>query len=437
MKESRSSPLLPPIGRPAWLVLGMNMLSCAGSGLTMPFLIVYLHNGRGISLQVSGLVLASIGVAGLATTPLTGPLIDRFGALPTFILGLVIAGVGIGGFTLAHSPATALLPALLNGAGGGLSWNGIVTLLAELAPPAERGSVFGLRYTTANVGFAAGALVAGFAIRLHSPGSYTTLFVGDFASYLLFSVALLLVARTAALALPRRPPARDGEHDQAKPGGYRAVLTDKALIGITAVNAVLMIVALGQETTAFPAWATGGAHSTTRVVGMAFAVNIAVLLTLQLVAIRVMRGRPRTSGAAVASVFFAVGWLVALLPATSEVGWFRNLALIAALGVFSIGEVLLAPTLSALVNDLAPDRLRGRYNAVFTLSNQIGPIVAPIIAGLALGTGHGVLFLLGLALGCLAAGGAALLLGRVISHATNTGLPPAERDNKCQISSMQ
>jgi MFS family permease len=36
---------------------------------------------------------------------------------------------------------------------------------------------------------------------------------------------------------------------------------------------------------------------------------------------------------------------------------------------------------TALVNDLAPPALRGRYNAVFTLSWQFGPVFGPAVAG--------------------------------------------------------
>src|SRR5690349_19056374 len=118
------------------------MLSCLGSGLTMPFLIVYLHAVRGLSLPQAGLVLAAIGVVGLATTPLTGPLIDRIGALPTFIAGLLLAGVGIASFALATTLPLAYAAAAGYGFASGLMWNGFVTFLVQLVPAIERGSVF-------------------------------------------------------------------------------------------------------------------------------------------------------------------------------------------------------------------------------------------------------------------------------------------------------
>ena len=35
---------------------------------------------------------------------------------------------------------------------------------------------------------------------------------------------------------------------------------------------------------------------------------------------------------------------------------------------FALGETLVSPTLPAIVNDLAPDSLRGRYNGAYVLA---------------------------------------------------------------------
>jgi MFS family permease len=84
------------------------------------------------------------------------------------------------------------------------------------------------------------------------------------------------------------------------------------------------------------------------------------------------------------------------------------------LAVLAIGESLVAPTLPALVNDLAPSALRGRYNALFTLSWQIGPVIGPALAGLMLGRALGDEFLVLLAGSCAAAAVAANLLQRLV-----------------------
>src|SRR3546814_11574095 len=49
--------------------------------------------------------------------------------------------------------------------------------------------------------------------------------------------------------------------------------------------------------------------------------------------------------------------------------------------LFASGETLLQPTLPAITNDLAPAHLRGRYTALSSGSFQLGPVLAPLVAG--------------------------------------------------------
>jgi MFS family permease len=60
------------------------------------------------------------------------------------------------------------------------------------------------------------------------------------------------------------------------------------------------------------------------------------------------------------------------------------------MGVFATGEVIMAPSIPALVNHLAPEHLRGRYNALHSLAFSAGFIIGPAIAGFLLGAGAGV-----------------------------------------------
>ena len=60
----------------------------------------------------------------------------------------------------------------------------------------------------------------------------------------------------------------------------------------------------------------------------------------------------------------------------------------------------MAPSIPALVNHLAPEHLRGRYNAMHSLSFNSGFFVGPAIAGVLLGAGAGVELLIILIAGC-------------------------------------
>ena len=61
--------------------------------------------------------------------------------------------------------------------------------------------------------------------------------------------------------------------------------------------------------------------------------------------------------------------------------------------VFALGETLLQPTIPALVNDLAPDHLRGRYNALSSAAFQLAAIIAPPISGVLVGHGLGSVYI--------------------------------------------
>ena len=74
------------------LILGI-AFSALGSGLTMPFLYVYLAQVRGIPTQTVGLLFAWMGVVSFLAAPLGGTLIDRFGPRPVMISGLLVETV--------------------------------------------------------------------------------------------------------------------------------------------------------------------------------------------------------------------------------------------------------------------------------------------------------------------------------------------------------
>ena len=62
----------PDLPRPVWMLQAGGLANAFGNGFVLPFLIIYLHNVRGISLAVAGLVAAANGAAALVSGPLAG-----------------------------------------------------------------------------------------------------------------------------------------------------------------------------------------------------------------------------------------------------------------------------------------------------------------------------------------------------------------------------
>ena len=238
-------------------------------------------------------------------------------------------------------------------------------------------------------------------------------------------LALLLGPLRHVAGRPERAPSGEPV-DQGS--GYLAILRRPAVLWITALTFLSSFVGYGQMEAGFPAFARQVSEVSTRTIGLAFAANTLVIVAMQFFVLRVIDGRRRTRVFLGLVGLWAAAWL--LLGATGLVAG----TLAAAAGVilfhvlFGLGETMLQPTVPAIVNDLASDRDRGRFNAVSAGAFQVGAITAPIVAGWLLSR-----HLSGVFIGVIIAGLAgvavlALALERQITPEVNGVLEPeAER----------
>ena len=74
-----------------------------GNGVVLPFTLIYLHNVRGISLAVAGLVIATNAAVALVAGPLSGPLVDRIGGRLVLATALVLLAVGFAFYPFVHA----------------------------------------------------------------------------------------------------------------------------------------------------------------------------------------------------------------------------------------------------------------------------------------------------------------------------------------------
>src|SRR3954466_4477988 len=73
------SSLIPRLPRDVYVLQTGGLLNAFGNGVVLPFLIIYLHNVRGISLGLAGLAAATQSAMALASGFLAGTLSDRIG----------------------------------------------------------------------------------------------------------------------------------------------------------------------------------------------------------------------------------------------------------------------------------------------------------------------------------------------------------------------
>jgi MFS family permease len=388
--------------------------------MTLPLVIVYLHESRGLSLAAAGLALAAVGAGGLAGTVAAGPLVDRFGAGWTAVAALLLAGAGTLAYLAVHSLPVAIAASLAQGAGFGGSWVAIIPLLVNAVAPGLRGDVLATNYGLTNLGLGLGSTIAGVVLVV-SPDAFRPLFATDAVTYLIFAVWLWRMGelRRAGAAAGTAPESRTG---------YAVVIRDRALLAATGLNLLLVTAGYAQLTSAFPAWATGPVGVSKSIVGFAFAANTWAIALAQLPILAYVRTRRRTRAVAVTGVLFALCWLIVLAAGQLSTAAAASAALIVGAAVFGLGETFLSPSLPAIVNDVAAEDVRGRYVAVYSTSWQVGPMIGPAIAGVALGAGAGGALLVGLAAACALAWPAAVLRERLIPASANLAGPVEAAD---------
>src|ERR1700720_2376266 len=112
-----------------------------GTGLIVPFEIIYLHQARGFPTATAGLVLAAaLGTAAVATPP-SGALVDRFRAKPILIAGSFASGLGYAGFAFVDRPWQAFVCSAVSGAGLGVTNTANRVLSLTLVTAEQRASV--------------------------------------------------------------------------------------------------------------------------------------------------------------------------------------------------------------------------------------------------------------------------------------------------------
>lgn len=402
------------------MLVGVGLFSL-GNGLTLPYLFVYLHDVRHISTATVGMVIAWIAALGLVSAPLWGVMIDRTGPKSALSAALLVEVLGVGSLVWVTDVRQAMVSATLVALGAGGVWPAQNALLARLVPAEERTWLFGITFMMLNLGIGIGGLAAASLVDIGRPGTFQALYALDAIGYLIYVVVVSSLprgtGREAVAAQPAGPdrlePAADdtaGGRDEVTSGGYRQVLGDRPFRQLVATAILLILFGYAQLQVGFTAYVTQIADMPARWLGVAFAANTGAILAAQLVVIRRLEGRSRSRALGLVGVLWGSSWAILLLVSAASSLPLAVGALVVAVMVFAVGETVWSPTYPALVNDLAPDRLRGRYNALSGAAWHAGNVLGPIYAGLLIGGGSGQAWPLVTCGGCLLAGGLALRL---------------------------
>jgi len=387
-------------------------VGCIGNGLTLSLFVVYLHNVRHFSTSFSTLLLALSAIVGLATTPLWGSLTDRLGPFRVILFAYTADAVALVFWALAHTHEQAIVAALLLATFGGAGWGAMSTMLSRLVAPELRQRAFGVNFMLVNLGIGFGGLVSASVVNLDHPDTFVMLYV--------FNAGVTLLAAIFYLSLRQHGgPFKEHHDDPTMSGeGWGVVLHDGRMVRYVIGSVFLMIGGYGSLDAGLSLFVVNNLKLSVHAIGVIFFFNTSTIVLCQLWVLNRIEGKSRTRVLGVVSGLWFIFWVI--LESTLSLPGPASIAMLClGMVVFAIGETMLQPVGSALVNDIAPEHLRGRYNAMAGLSWGITGTLAPAITALYYSAHVGDWWPLGTGITALIGGGMMMSLRRHISPAAD------------------
>lgn len=362
---------LPDMSRHKALVTGLG-IDALGSGVFMPVSILYFLTTTDVGKREIGLALSICGILAVPFVLAAGSLVDRFGAKRLLLAANILEGIGFLSYPFVDGFAGIVIAGTVTSLGQSAFWASFSPLVAAATPEGEREIWFGFLGALRNVGFAVGGLAAGVVVSIGTVRAFDALAWVNAASY------------AAAFLALRRIPAGEAAPSESAAGpevrglsGWARVLGDRRYLALVLVSAcyafgtmslVIVMPVYAIDVLGLPGWVSGAL----------FTVNTVLVGFLQSLVVRRMDGRTRHRVITAGLLMYAAGFTLlagcGLLPTAPAV-----VGVLGAVVVYTFGEILAGPPLSAAAVDAAPAQVRGRYLAAYQMSWTISGILAPAL----------------------------------------------------------
>ncbi len=328
------------------------------------FMALYLTLDRGYSATYAGLVASLYGLGGVVSSIGSGVLTDRIGRRPTLLIAQSSTAASVALLGFVHDPVAIAAVACLVGAATNASRPAVQAMMADIVRPEDRVRAFSLNYWAINLGFAISSMAAGFIAEV----SYR-------AGFLLEAGMTAVCAVVVFLKLPESRPTvatDDGKGAAADAVGLGTVVRDGRFMSVVGLSFLVALV-FQQGSVGLPV-AMGEAGFTPADYGTAIAVNGFLIVALQIPVTRLIEHRDPKRLLVVSSILAGYGF--GLTAFAGSVGVFALTVC-----VWTLGEMINAPTQTGLVVRLSPVQGRGRYQGMYTLSWAVAALVAPLMSG--------------------------------------------------------
>ena len=351
-------------------LLASSLVLTIGRGVTLPFITIYLTGHFHLLPKSVGIILGASLAIGIFASLYGGYLVDKFNKNTLILISILLFALSFFAIPWIPRPGGIIVVlAILHTAYSVLGIT-IKACFADGLPVAQRIKAFSINYTLVNVGWAVGSSLGVMVAGLNPLLPF----------YLSGGLALLTVT-ALSFGLRRQGTASPGATDLAPIAApdFRQTLailrSDRRLIYFT-LGSTLGAVVFGQFTGYLSQYLilVSNAEFAYQVIGAVMIVNACIVIALQYLLSRGMRQENMLRWLVLGTLFFILGLIGFSLAGQSLWLW------IAAMAIFTLGEIIVIPVEYMFIDFIAPQHLKGSYYGVQNLS-ALGGAINPVLCG--------------------------------------------------------
>ncbi|MFW9770745.1 MAG: MDR family MFS transporter [Candidatus Heimdallarchaeota archaeon] len=338
-----------------------------GRFLLFPFFAIYITEHFNVGLIEVGLLFSIFSAGNIIGGVIGGALADKYGRRKIILFGLVVSGISSISMGLVNDLYVFYILASVLGLIGNFGGPARQAMVSDLLPKEKRAEGFGILRVALNVSAVIGPIFGGML----ATRSYMLLFIADAVSSIITGIIVFIVIpETKPQSLDNKP-----EESVFKTIiGYKEVLKDGLFLLFLSVSAITVLVYMQLNSTlSVFLWEV---HSfPVETFGWLLSMNAVMVVIFQFWITKKLSKYAPMKMMALGTLFYMVGF--GMYGFISEPYMF-----FIAMGILTIGEMIVIPVSQSAVASFAPEDKRGRYMAVFGLHWAIPNLFGVILAGL-------------------------------------------------------
>lgn len=346
-----------------WVLLLGTVLTRGSAFMTLPFLSIYLSRNLELSPIVIGITVGMSPLMGTVGGFIGGHLSDRFGRKPIMLTALFTLTLVYFGFTIANEQIWFILLNAINGLCTSFFEPTSQALMADLTEKTKRMKVYSLRYTAINIGASVGPLLGAYFANTSAKVSFAI----TGSTYLLYAIVLLWLMNKLVISNEAAAKKVVSAAD-----AFKIIKTDKALRYLL-VGIILINMGYSQIDSNLPQFLEKSVEDGVVIFSVLLTINAVMVVFLQMPISHIAEKISLMQGMVFGAIFMTAG----LIGFSFINGW---VTAIIAMVLLTVGEILIFPANSMMMDKLAPEHLRGTYFGAGQF-RKIGHFFGPILGG--------------------------------------------------------